>query len=90
MFLAHGVTVYAPFHLLSSPQGPRLHSKYCVKSFLMHGRFVETPVDVQLYNSVKSGLVDLLGGRSYFASKVLTPYCYSLGNKAAVYLLNVT
>lgn len=59
-------------------EGPRLHSKYCVKSFLMHGRFVETPVDVQLYNSVKSGLVDLLGGRSYFASKVLTPYCYSL------------
>ncbi|KAM8823252.1 FAST kinase domain-containing protein 3, mitochondrial [Spinachia spinachia] len=59
-------------------EGPRLHSKYCVKSFLVYGRLVETPVDAQLYNSVRSGLVDLLGGCSYFASKVLTPYYYSL------------
>ncbi|XP_050922870.1 LOW QUALITY PROTEIN: FAST kinase domain-containing protein 3, mitochondrial [Lates calcarifer] len=61
-----------------SYQGPRLLSKYHVKSFLMPGRSLETPVDVHLYNSVKTGLIDLLGARSYFGSKVLTPYCYTL------------
>uniref|UniRef100_A0A4W6CLE0 FAST kinase domains 3 n=1 Tax=Lates calcarifer TaxID=8187 RepID=A0A4W6CLE0_LATCA len=64
-----------------SYQGPRLLSKYHVKSFLMPGRSLETPVDVHLYNSVKTGLIDLLGARSYFGSKVLTPYCYTLGNR---------
>nr|XP_046227072.1 FAST kinase domain-containing protein 3, mitochondrial [Scatophagus argus] len=59
-------------------EGPRLLPKYQVKSFLMPGRSLETPMDTHLYNSVKSGLVDLLGARSYFASKVLTPYCYTL------------
>ncbi|KAM3593271.1 uncharacterized protein V6R79_009031 [Siganus canaliculatus] len=59
-------------------EGPRLHPKYRVKSFLMSGRSLETPVDAHLYNSVKTGLVDLLGARSYFGSKVLTPYCYTL------------
>ncbi|XP_054478528.1 FAST kinase domain-containing protein 3, mitochondrial [Anoplopoma fimbria] len=59
-------------------QGPRLHPKYRIKSFLMSGRSLETPVDAQLYNSVKNGLVELLGARSYFGSKVLTPYCYTL------------
>lgn len=47
-------------------------------------------MDLHLYNSVKNGLVDLLGARSYFGSKVLTPYCYTLGNTTAVYLLNVS
>ena len=28
---------------------------------------------------VKIGLIDLLGARVYFASKVLTPYCYTIG-----------
>ncbi|XP_029935380.1 FAST kinase domain-containing protein 3, mitochondrial [Myripristis murdjan] len=59
-------------------QGPRLLPKYHVKSFLMSGRSLETPVDRHLYNCVKSGLEDLLGARSYFASNVLTPYCYTL------------
>lgn len=59
-------------------EGPRLLPKYRVKSFLMSGRSLETPVDPHLYNSVKNGLVDLLGARSYFGSKVLTPYCYTL------------
>ncbi|XP_068566084.1 FAST kinase domain-containing protein 3, mitochondrial [Cebidichthys violaceus] len=59
-------------------EGPRLLPKYRVKSFLMSGRSLETPVDAHLYNSVKNGLVDLLGARSYFGSKVLTPYCYTL------------
>nr|XP_057915806.1 FAST kinase domain-containing protein 3, mitochondrial [Doryrhamphus excisus]XP_057915807.1 FAST kinase domain-containing protein 3, mitochondrial [Doryrhamphus excisus] len=59
-------------------EGPSLLPKYRVKSFLMPGSSVETPVDMHLYNSVKSGLVDLLGARSYFGSKVLTPYCYTL------------
>ncbi|XP_077365700.1 FAST kinase domain-containing protein 3, mitochondrial [Festucalex cinctus] len=61
-----------------SYKGPRLLPKYGVKSFLMPGRSLETAVEPQLYNAVKSGLVDLLGARSYFASKVLTPYCYTL------------
>ncbi|KAI3354856.1 hypothetical protein L3Q82_004654 [Scortum barcoo] len=67
------VKLECPFY-----EGPRLHPKYRVKSFLMSGRSLETPVDLQLYNSVKTGLVDLLGARSFFGSKVLTPYCYTL------------
>ncbi|KAM4718832.1 FAST kinase domain-containing protein 3, mitochondrial [Anableps anableps] len=59
-------------------EGPRLLPKYRVKSFLTSSRSLETPVDQQLYNSVKTGLVDLLGDRSFFGSKVLTPYCYTL------------
>lgn len=38
-------------------------------------------MDFQLYKSVMHGLIDLLGARWYFASKVLTPYCYTLGKK---------
>lgn len=37
-------------------------------------------MDPHLYNSVKTGLVNLLGARSYFGSKVLTSNCYTLGN----------
>lgn len=37
-------------------------------------------MDPYLYNGVKNGLVDLLGDRKYFASRVLTPYCYTLGS----------
>uniref|UniRef100_A0AAV2L987 RAP domain-containing protein n=1 Tax=Knipowitschia caucasica TaxID=637954 RepID=A0AAV2L987_KNICA len=59
-------------------EGPRLRPQYNVKSFLMPGHSLETPVDPHLYNSVITGLVDLLGARSYFGSKVLTPYCYTL------------
>ncbi|KAK7881728.1 hypothetical protein WMY93_030137 [Mugilogobius chulae] len=59
-------------------EGPRLLSQYRIKSFLTPGHSLETPVDIHLYNSVKSGLVDLLGARSYFGSKVLSPYCYTL------------
>lgn len=36
-------------------------------------------MDFQLYKSVMIGLIDLLGARLYFASKVLTPYCYTIG-----------
>uniref|UniRef100_A0A3P8XSB4 FAST kinase domains 3 n=1 Tax=Esox lucius TaxID=8010 RepID=A0A3P8XSB4_ESOLU len=60
--------------------GPRLLPAYHVKSFLTPGRSLETPVDGHLYNRVKNGLVDLLGDRAYFASRVLTPHCYTLGN----------
>ncbi|XP_071381671.1 FAST kinase domain-containing protein 3, mitochondrial [Centroberyx affinis] len=67
------VKLECPFY-----EGPRLLPKYRVKSFLMPGRSLETPVDRHLYNGVKTGLVDLLGARTYFASKVLTPYCYTL------------
>ncbi|XP_030635026.1 FAST kinase domain-containing protein 3, mitochondrial [Chanos chanos] len=67
------VKLECPFY-----EGPRLLPKLRVKSFLSPGQALETPVDPQLYNAVKSGLVDLLGARSYFASRVLTPYCYTL------------
>ncbi|XP_053715267.1 FAST kinase domain-containing protein 3, mitochondrial [Synchiropus splendidus] len=58
--------------------GPKLPPKYHVKSFLSPGQHLETPVHPQLDNSVKVGLVDLLGYRSHFGSRVLTPYCYTL------------
>nr|XP_046212094.1 FAST kinase domain-containing protein 3, mitochondrial isoform X2 [Oncorhynchus gorbuscha] len=67
------VKLECPFY-----EGPRLLPKYRVKSFLTPGRSLETPVDGHLYNYVKTGLVDLLGARTYFASRVLTPYCYTL------------
>ncbi|XP_026148252.1 FAST kinase domain-containing protein 3, mitochondrial [Mastacembelus armatus] len=67
------VKLECPFY-----EGPRLLPPYRVKSFLMPRYSLETPVDLHLYNSVKTGLIDLLGARSYFGSKVLTPYCYTL------------
>lgn len=67
------VVLECPFYV-----GPRLYSQYRVKAFLMPGLSLETPVDVHLYNSVKAGLVELLGARSYFGSRVLTPYSYTL------------
>ncbi|XP_061613762.1 FAST kinase domain-containing protein 3, mitochondrial isoform X3 [Phyllopteryx taeniolatus] len=67
------VKLECPFY-----EGPQLLPKYRVKSFLVPARSLETPVDPHLYTLVKTGLVDLLGARSYFASKVLTPYCYTL------------
>ncbi|KAM7175656.1 FAST kinase domain-containing protein 3, mitochondrial isoform 3-T4 [Macrochelys suwanniensis] len=67
------VTLECPFY-----EGPKLLPKYRVKSFLIPGRSLESSVDVHLYNRVKTGLVDLLGTRMYFASHVLTPYCYTL------------
>ncbi|XP_028289950.1 FAST kinase domain-containing protein 3, mitochondrial [Gouania willdenowi] len=59
-------------------EGPRLPSKYRVKSFLLSSSSLESPVDPHLYNMVKNILVNLLGDRMYFGSKVLTPYCYTL------------
>uniref|UniRef100_A0A8C6TZZ5 FAST kinase domains 3 n=1 Tax=Neogobius melanostomus TaxID=47308 RepID=A0A8C6TZZ5_9GOBI len=67
------VKLECPFY-----EGPRLLPQYHVKSFLTSGHSLETPVDFHLYNSVKTGLVKLLGGRSYFDSRVMTPYCYTL------------
>lgn len=67
-------------------KGPWLLPKFRVKSFLVPGRSLETQVEAQLYNAVKSGLVDLLGARSYFASRVLTPYCYTLGRISITHL----
>ncbi|XP_015448895.1 FAST kinase domain-containing protein 3, mitochondrial isoform X1 [Pteropus alecto] len=68
--------------LLECPfyKGPKLHPKYQVKSFLTPCCSLETPVDFQLYKSVMVGLMDLLGARLYFASKVLTPYCYTIAD----------
>ncbi|XP_008049700.1 FAST kinase domain-containing protein 3, mitochondrial [Carlito syrichta] len=59
-------------------KGPKLLPKYRVRSFLTPCCSLETPVDFQLYKSVKIGLIDLLGARLYFASKVLTPFCYTI------------
>ncbi|XP_007191698.2 FAST kinase domain-containing protein 3, mitochondrial [Balaenoptera acutorostrata] len=59
-------------------KGPKLLPKYQVKSFLTPCSYLETPMDFQLYKSVMIGLIDLLGARLYFASKVLTPYCYTI------------
>ncbi|XP_043920811.1 FAST kinase domain-containing protein 3, mitochondrial [Protopterus annectens] len=67
------VTLECPFY-----EGPRILPKYQVKSFLIPGRSLESPVDSHLYSKVKAGLTDLLGARIYFASRVLTPYCYTL------------
>lgn len=64
------VKLECPFY-----DGPRLLPKFCVKSFLAP---FETPVEPQFYNALKSGLVDLLGDQSIVASRVLTPYCYTL------------
>lgn len=59
-------------------KGPKLLPKFRVKSFLTPCCSLETPMEFQLYKSVMHGLIDLLGARWYFASKVLTPYCYTL------------
>lgn len=59
-------------------KGPKLLPQYQVKSFLTPCCSLETPVDLHLYKSVVMGLIDLLGSRLYFASKVLTPYCYTI------------
>ncbi|XP_075396931.1 FAST kinase domain-containing protein 3, mitochondrial isoform X2 [Tenrec ecaudatus] len=59
-------------------KGPKLLPKYQVKSFLTPCCSLETPVDFPLYKLVMAGLIDLLGARHYFASKVLTPYGYTI------------
>ncbi|KAL1783378.1 FAST kinase domain-containing protein 3, mitochondrial isoform X1 [Sigmodon hispidus] len=61
-------------------KGPKLLPQYQVKSFLTPCCSLETPVDLHLYKSVVTGLIDLLGSRLYFGSKVLTPYCYTLAS----------
>ncbi|XP_034957186.2 FAST kinase domain-containing protein 3, mitochondrial isoform X1 [Zootoca vivipara] len=61
-----------------SYEGPQLLPKYFVKSFLTPDHSMESLVESHLYNRVKAGLTDLLGARIYFASHVLTPYCYTL------------
>jgi hypothetical protein len=59
-------------------KGPKLLPKYQVKSFFTSCCSLETPMDYHLYKSVMTGLIDLSGARLYFASKVLTPYCYTI------------
>uniref|UniRef100_A0A8C7W870 RAP domain-containing protein n=1 Tax=Oncorhynchus mykiss TaxID=8022 RepID=A0A8C7W870_ONCMY len=73
------LTYLTQLHQLCQEEwGPRLLPMYRVKFFLTPGRSLEMPVDGHLYNYVKTGLVDLLGARAYFTSRVLTPYCYTL------------
>ncbi|XP_055965031.1 FAST kinase domain-containing protein 3, mitochondrial [Sorex fumeus] len=66
--------------LLECPfyKGPRLLPKFRVKSLLTPCCSLESPVEFPLYKSVMLGLIELLGARWYFASKVLSPYCYTL------------
>ncbi|XP_066482276.1 FAST kinase domain-containing protein 3, mitochondrial [Tiliqua scincoides] len=61
-----------------SYEGLRLLPKYRVKSLLTPGHLLESSLDLHFYSRVKAGLIDLLGGRMYFASRVLTPFCYIL------------
>ncbi|XP_013004725.1 FAST kinase domain-containing protein 3, mitochondrial isoform X2 [Cavia porcellus] len=66
--------------LLECPcyKGPKLFPKFQLKSFLTPCCSMETPLDFQLYKYVMTALIELLGARTYFASKVLTPYCYTI------------
>ncbi|XP_021114262.1 FAST kinase domain-containing protein 3, mitochondrial isoform X4 [Heterocephalus glaber] len=75
---------YSALFFFSSCKGPKLLAKYRVKSFLTPYCSLETPVDFALYKYVVMALIDLLGGRMYFASKVLTPYCYTIASPADV------
>ncbi|XP_006892177.1 PREDICTED: FAST kinase domain-containing protein 3-like [Elephantulus edwardii] len=59
-------------------KGRKLLPKYQVNSFLTPCCSIETPLDFHLYKSVISGLVQLLGARTYFGSRVLTPSCYTI------------
>ncbi|XP_069769720.1 FAST kinase domain-containing protein 3, mitochondrial isoform X2 [Narcine bancroftii] len=59
-------------------EGPSLPPKYRVKSFCTAGHSVESLVDEYLSGKVKNALTELLGARNYFASRVLTPYGYTL------------
>ncbi|NXU56159.1 FAKD3 protein, partial [Turnix velox] len=63
------VTLECPFY-----EGPKLLSKYQVKSFLKP----HTSLDVHLLKRVKTGLLYLLKKRTYFASDVSTPYFYTV------------
>ncbi|KAM5264424.1 FAST kinase domain-containing protein 3, mitochondrial [Ctenodactylus gundi] len=59
-------------------KGPKLLPKYHVQSFVTPCCSLETPLDFHLCKHVMTGLIDLLGARIYFSSKVLTPYCYTI------------
>ncbi|XP_061095541.1 FAST kinase domain-containing protein 3, mitochondrial [Conger conger] len=59
-------------------EGPSLQRSYKVKSIFTSARSLETPLDGLLYTSVDTGLVELLGGQTYFSSRVTTPYLYTL------------
>ncbi|XP_044298897.1 FAST kinase domain-containing protein 3, mitochondrial [Varanus komodoensis] len=61
-----------------SYMGPLLLPKYRVRSFLTPGHALESLADPRLYYRVRAGLIDLLGAQMYFASQVLTPFCYTL------------
>lgn len=67
------VNLECPFY-----EGPRLLPKYRLKTFSTKGCFLETPVDAHLFKRAKSELANLLGSKTYFASSVRSPYCYTL------------
>ncbi|XP_036616092.1 FAST kinase domain-containing protein 3, mitochondrial [Trichosurus vulpecula] len=67
------VVLECPFY-----KGPKLLPQYQVKSFLIPPYLLETPMDLQLYKTVIVGLIDLLKAKRYFASRVSTPYCYTV------------
>ncbi|XP_072461505.1 FAST kinase domain-containing protein 3, mitochondrial isoform X2 [Notamacropus eugenii] len=67
------VVLECPFY-----KGPKLLPQYQVKSFLIPPYLLESPVDLQFYKTVTVGLIDLLKAKIYFASKVSTPYCYTV------------
>ncbi|XP_051825796.1 FAST kinase domain-containing protein 3, mitochondrial [Antechinus flavipes] len=67
------VVLECPFY-----KGPKLLQQYQVKSFLIPPYLLETPMDLHLYKTVSAALIHLLEGRTYFASRVSTPYCYTV------------
>ncbi|XP_043833530.1 FAST kinase domain-containing protein 3, mitochondrial [Dromiciops gliroides] len=67
------VVLECPFY-----KGPKLLEQYRVKSFLIPPYLLETPMNHQLYKTIKVGLIGILKGRIYFGSRVSTPYCYTV------------
>ncbi|NXN07378.1 FAKD3 protein, partial [Indicator maculatus] len=63
------VTLECPFY-----EGPKLLPKNQLKGFVMP----RSSMDVHLLKRVKSGLLYLLKKRTYFASRVSTPYFYKV------------
>uniref|UniRef100_F6UHD5 FAST kinase domains 3 n=1 Tax=Monodelphis domestica TaxID=13616 RepID=F6UHD5_MONDO len=59
-------------------KGPKLLPQYQVKSFLIPHNLLETPMDLLLYKTIRVGLIDLLGARIYFGSRVSTSCCYTV------------
>lgn len=59
-------------------KGPRLPYFYHVKKFSSLDQYFETPMDRFLYSQVKSPLRTILGGKSYYSTRVFTQTGYTI------------